>query len=187
MGILHGVTTNPALIRLAGKPVDETLGTLLLAQAGPVTAQVTAVNAEGMVRQAEEWRSLSQRLVIKIPVTQEGYKAMGLLAKRSVPIMATVVFHPHQALLAALAGADYVAPYVTRMEKAGIDSLAALAQMRDILSQYSFKTKVLAASISSIEQIVHCAQLGLPAITLKEGLFDLLTQDHPHTQACLPM
>ncbi|MCE5315933.1 MAG: hypothetical protein LLG04_01040 [Parachlamydia sp.] len=187
LGFLHGVTTNPALIRQAGQPLENILENLLAAQPGPVAVQVTVEDAERMVQQTEEWRGISERLIIKIPATREGYRAMGILSKRSVPVMATVIFHPHQALLAAKAGAHYVAPYVTRMQKAGIDSMAALATMRAILAQHGFKTRILAASLSSLDQIVQCAELGLPAMTLKEDLFEVLTQDSPQTRACLPM
>lgn len=185
MGFLHGVTTNPALIKQAGKPLEEILAALLDAQPGPVTSQVTVEDADEMVRQGEEWKEISDRLVIKIPATREGYRAMGILSKRSIPVMATVVFHPHQVLLASLSGADYVAPYVTRMQKAGIDSLAALVSMRTILAQHGFKTKILAASLSTLDQVVECAEIGLAAMTLKEPLFESLIEDPAHTRACL--
>jgi transaldolase len=187
LGIVHGVTTNPALIRRSGKPIESILESLLALQLGPVTAQVTADEADGMIEQALRWSQLSERILIKIPVVQAGIEAMGQLTQEGVPTMATVVFHPHQALLAAVAGASYVAPYVTRMHKMGIDSQRALATMKNIFIQYQFKTKLLAASISSLEQITQCAEMGIDAITLKDALFEAFMADNPHTLAALPM
>ena len=176
---IHGITTNPALIRQGGKAVEETLQELLEIQKGPVTVQVTADLAEKMLEQALEWCALSPRLIIKVPVTKEGYEATRLLRGLSRAVMATVLFHPHQALLAAQAGAAYVAPYVTRMEKAGLDSIKTLKSILQIYANYAYKTKVLAASLSTVEQIVCCAELGVHAMTLKEAMLDALLQDNP--------
>jgi transaldolase len=181
LGILFGVTTNPTIVAKAGKPIEELLELLLQIQKGPVTAQVIADDADGMVRQGQQLHSLSKRIIIKIPVTYSGYKAIHLLSKQKIPTMATVVFAPLQALLSASAGADYVAPYLGRMEKNGIDPWEALASMKQIFSQSSFKTKILAASLNRTDQILRCAEMGIDAVTLKEEIFSQLMQDYPLT------
>jgi len=187
LGLLYGVTTNPTLIRQSGKSVEGVLEQLLSEYEGPITAQVTATDAKSMVLQGEHWSKISPRILIKIPALQEGYKAIQALKDRAIPVMSTVIFHPHQAYFSALSGATYVAPYVTRMDKAGINSLQALEQMLAILSKHNFPTQLLAASISSIDQISQCLELGVHAVTLKEALLESFLKDNPHTQEVLPM
>lgn len=187
LGFLHGVTTNPALIRESEQPVEEVLKELLSEQSGPVTAQVTTEKCNEMIRQGKNWYSLSPRLIIKVPVTQEGFNAMRGLSRQGIPVMATTVFCPHQLLLASLAGASYVAIYLTRMEKAGIDSFKTMSTMLNIITQQKLKVKLMAASITSLEQITLCAELGVHAITLKEPIFQAFLQDNPLTMECLPM
>lgn len=187
LGFLHGITTNPSLIREVGKPIEKILENLLSEQSGPITVQVTAENASEMIRQGKTWYAISPRILIKVPVTQEGFKAMRALSRQGIPIMATTVFCPHQMLLAALAGASYVALYLTRMEKAGIDSIKTMSTMMNIIAQQKLNMKLLAASISSLEQITLCAELGIHAITLKEPIFEAFLQDNPLTMECLPM
>lgn len=181
MGLLFGVTTNPSIVAASGRDFLDLLGQLLSLQNGPVTAQVVADTTAEMVDQARMLHSFSSRLVIKIPATEMGFEAIHTLTKEGISTMATVIFKPHQALLAALAGADYVAPYINRMANAGIDPEKALASMTQMFRQHGLKTKILGASIKTIEQVIMCAEMGIHGVTLSDEMFNKLIADEPLT------
>lgn len=176
LGLLAGVTTNPTLIALSERSLEEVLEDLLHYQEGPVTAQVVAGEASEMVQQGQNLHSMSNRLIIKVPMTKNGLEAIHLLSRQGIPTMATVIFHPHQALLAALAGADYVAPYLGHIEKTGGNPWNTLKSIIHIFQTYRFTTKVLGASLSSIEHVMQCAEAGIYGVTLKDNIFDALIE-----------
>lgn len=180
-GLLGGVTTNPSLIAQAGKDMEEVLRNLLHHQEGPVTAQVVATETREMVQQGQILHSLSNRLVIKVPLTKNGLEAIHLLSRQGISTMATVVFQPRQALMAALAGANYVAPYLGRLEQSGIDPWVLLQSISKIFQTYKLKTKILGASIQSVEHVLKCAEVGIFGVTVKDGLFEKLIDDDPLT------
>lgn len=182
LGFLFGVTTNPALVAKSGKPMKEILRNLLDIQDGPVTGQVVAQDAKGMVKQGQMLYDFSDRIVVKIPVTEEGLQAIHVLSHEEIPVMATVVFHPYQALVAALAGAHYIAPYVGQIEKSGKNPWEVLSSMMNIYEKQGIKTEILAASISTNEQVTKCAELGIPHITLKDEAFRQLIATAPNTK-----
>lgn len=171
LGIIHGVTTNPSLLAGAKEDHDKVIHRLLDVQDGPLAVQVTAMEADEMIRQALALQAISDRIIVKIPVIQEGLTAMKTLVEEGIAIMATAVFQPNQALLAALAGADYVAPYLSRMFDEGIDAYASLDTMASIYKNYQFKTKILAAALRTTDQITTCAAAGVAAVTLKSMLY----------------
>lgn len=176
-GLLSGVTTNPTLIAQTGKDIEEVLHSILHHQEGPVTAQVISDETFEMVQQGQTFYSISNRLIIKVPVTRNGLQAIHLLSRQGIPTMGTVIFHPRQALMAALAGANYVAPYLGRMEKAGIDPWQSLQSIIQFFSNSRFKTKILGASLQTVEQVLKCAELGIYGVTIKDDLFEKLIQD----------
>jgi transaldolase len=180
-GILAGVTTNPSLIAHAGSDMETLLRDLLHFQEGPVTAQVVAEEVHEMVQQGQSLHAISNRIIVKVPITQKGLEAIHLLSRQGIPTMATVLFHPRQALMAALAGADYVALYISRMEKAGEDPWIALASMKSIFNNYRFKTQILGASLHTLEHVVKCAEVGIYGATLKDELFEKMVADQPQT------
>jgi transaldolase len=182
LGILHGVTTNPALLSKANRGMREVFQELLSAQSGPIAAQVTAEDCEGMLLQADQFHQISKRIIIKVPVTKEGLKAIHQLTRQNVITMATALFHPNQALLAALAGANYVAPYLSKLEKlGGGDPLAMVQSILKIFSNYKFETKILAASIKTVEMVSQCAEMGLHAATLNDQVFGALIENNGMT------
>jgi TalC/MipB family fructose-6-phosphate aldolase len=187
LGILYGITTNPTIIANSGQPMEAVLKEVLNMQTGPVTAQVIADDKEGMLQQALSLYQFSNRIIIKIPAIEAGFEALYELSKQNIPTMATVIFHPNQVLLAALAGATYVAPYVAWMEKAGENAFELLQSMNHLLLEYKFKTKVLAASIKNTEQIRRCLDIGVHAITLKDDVFEELTKNHKLTTSRLQL
>lgn len=185
VGIVSGVTTNPAIIAQAKRPFDDLLEDLMHYQEGPVAIQVTASETSEMVQQGQNLYSFSNRIIVKVPITKNGLEALHLLSRQGIQTMATVIFHPHQALMAALAGANYVAPYLSRMEKAGEDPWTALKTMMQMFQNYRLKTKILGASISSIEQVVKCATTGIYGITIKDAVFEELIADQPLTMQAM--
>lgn len=181
-GFLFGVTTNPALIAQSGKSMKEVLRSLLDCQDGPITAQVLDQTAEGMIEQGKKLYDFSDRIIVKVPVTEQGLKAIHVLSHEQISVMATVVFEPHQALLAALAGAHYVAPYVGQIDKNGKNPWDILKSMLTIFQNNQIKTQILAASISTIEQVTKCAEIGIQHITLKDDTFKKLISTVSLTQ-----
>lgn len=180
-GLLAGVTTNPTIISESRKSLENVLEDLLHYQEGPITAQVVAEQTAEMVQQGQNLFNFSNRIIVKIPVTKQGLEAIYLLSRQGIPTMATTLFAPRQALMAALAGADYIAPYLSRLEKAGEDPWTVLSTMSRILHNYRLKTKILGASINSVEQVLKCAEIGIYGVTLKEEIFDRLIEDHSMT------
>ncbi len=170
-GLLCGVTTNPSLIAKSRRRLEDVLKDLLHYQEGPVTAQVMANGTHEMVQQGQYLYSFSNRLIIKIPLTKNGLEAIHLLSRQGIPTMATVIFHPHQALMAAKAGADYVAPYLGRLEETGGNPWEMLKYLVHIFQTYQLKTKILGASLRGIEHVMQCAEAGIHGVTVKEDVF----------------
>lgn len=181
LGILFGVTTNPSIIAKAEWPLEEVLEKILRLQTGPVTAQVTAPDAAAMIGQAEALHRFSERILIKIPVTQEGLKAIRALAGKKIPTMATAIFDLNQILLAASAGASYVAAYFSRICEEDMNGFESLKQMLRFLNRHHFSSKFMAASLRSAEQVRECADMGADAVTLNEKVFKEFVEDHPMT------
>jgi transaldolase len=182
LGLLYGVTTNPNLIAELKRPMRQVLQELLDHQDGPVTAQVVADHAQEMIEQGEKLYDFSDRMIVKVPVTQAGLEAIQALKQLSIPTMATVILQPYQVLLAGIAGADYVAPYLGQIERNGQDPWQSLIEMFQIIQNYQFKTEILAASIGSLEQFSKCAVLGISNVTIKDALFTQLIAADPKTQ-----
>ncbi len=181
LGIVTGVTTNPSLIAADGRNIDNILSELLHCQEGPVAVQVLGKTAAEMVLEGQNYYCFSNRLVIKVPITQEGLTAISQLSQQGIPTMATALATSAQALTAALAGADYIAPYISRIEKAGEDPFTLLATIVRIYDKSNFKTRILGASLKTVEDLLRCAEIGIYGVTINGELFDKLTEDHPLT------
>jgi transaldolase len=180
MGILYGVTTNPTIVAECKLLLEDLIEALLKIQKGPLAVQVTASDAKTMIRQAEALHQFSGRIVVKIPVTEEGLMAIHALSPK-IPTMATAIFDVNQALLSAKAGAAYIAPYYSRICEAEINGIDAIREMLGFLQRYSFPSQLLAASLRSPEQIKELAQMGAHAVTLKEDVFNGLIENNPQT------
>lgn len=182
LGVLGGVTTNPSLIAEEKKKnLKQLLNDLLHHQEGPLAVQVMSDETSEMVQQGQTLFSYSNRIVIKVPMTKNGLEALHLLSRQGIPTLATMVYSTRQALMAATAGADYVAPYVSQLESSQGDPCMVLASMVKIFQNYQFKTKILGASIKDVEQAMRCAEIGIYGITVKEVIFDKLVEDHTLT------
>ena len=177
LGILSGVTTNPSIIASSEKNLEENITDILKVQNGPLAVQVTAVDHSGIIDQAETLREFSERLIVKIPVTQEGLKAISSLSHLQIPVMATAIFTPYQALLACHSGASFMAPYFSKMPA----PLGAIETIALMLDRYGFETELVVASLKTKEHMDECFEVGVDAMTLTQDLFDLLTQDQSGT------
>jgi len=165
-GILDGVTTNPTLVAKTGKGFMEVVQDILSMVEGPVSLEVVAQDAQGMVKQARQLRSLGEQVVVKIPATQEGIKAVKILSQEGVPTNVTLVFQPLQALLAAKAGATYVSPFVGRLEDIGHDAMDLVFDIKHIFDNYGFETQIIVASVRHPKHVLDAARMGADICTV---------------------
>jgi transaldolase len=186
LGIIDGVTTNPSLVAKAGCRGREEFKQLIREIAelvqGPVSAEALSTEADGLVREARELAGIHEQVVVKIPMTTEGLKAVRLLAGDGVKTNVTLVFSPLQALLAAKAGATYVSPFIGRMDDIAHTGMELVSQILDIYQNYIFDTEVIVASIRNPLHVLEAARLGADAATIPFAVLAQLTR-HPLTDA----
>lgn len=165
---LAGVTTNPSIVAAAKKPPETLLPELhdALGGQGRLFAQVMANTADGMVSDARKLRAIIPDLVVKVPVTAEGLAAIKMLKAEGIPTLGTAVYGAAQGLLAALAGAEYVAPYVNRIDAQGGNGIRSVEELQQLLALHAPKSKVLAASFKTPRQALDCLLVGCQSITL---------------------
>lgn len=181
LGLVDGVTTNPSLVsKIKGKDFRTVVTEILRATPGPVSIEVVAQDHEGMINQAHRIRELGDNAVIKIPMILEGLKAIRKLKQEDIPVNCTLVFSPIQALFAAKAGAEYVSPFVGRLDDISEDGMFLIEQIRRVFDNYDIDTKILVASIRNPLHVVRSAMIGADAATLP---FDVLKKlpEHPKT------
>ncbi|AFM22122.1 transaldolase [Acetomicrobium mobile DSM 13181] len=180
-GVVSGVTTNPSLVAKenADSFHDHVKKIAEIVQ-GPVSAEVISTNVDKMVEEARLLSSLDKNIVIKIPMTKDGMSATKKLVSEGIPVNVTLVFSPQQALLAALAGASYVSPFVGRLDDIGEDGIGVVRDMAKLFSIHEFDTKIIAASIRHPRHVFEAALAGAHIITLP---FKVLEQmfNHPLT------
>ncbi|MBP7148066.1 MAG: fructose-6-phosphate aldolase [Acidobacteria bacterium] len=184
MGVLDGVTTNPSLVAKTGRRFRDVLKEILEIVDGPVSAEVTALDLEGMKREAEELRAIHENIVVKIPCTLDGFKAVSWAHTNGIKTNVTLCFNPMQALVAAKAGASYISPFIGRIDDIGGDGMELIQQIRQIYDNYGYATEVLAASIRHPLHAVQCALAGADVATMP---FAVITQiiRHPLTDVGL--
>ena len=183
---IDGFTTNPNILTKATRPLDELFPEyrdFVRATGLTIFVQVTAKDAEEMVRQAKRlWDYFGKTTVVKLPAVREGYRACKLCKRLGIPVCLTMVHSTMQGLLAAKAGADYVAPYVTHIDNIGADGARCVEEMVRAFRQYGYACKVLGASFRTIDQIERLAGVGCQAVTVTPETFDMLIA-HPSTDA----
>ena len=179
-GILEGVTTNPSLAAKEGLEFPDLVKAITDLVPGPVSAEVTAESVEEMVVQGKELASIAKNVVIKVPLTREGISAGSRLVAADIPINATLVFSPAQAILAARIGATFVSPFLGRVDDIGNSGLELLRQIVEIYMVQGYETEVLAASLRSPQHVVDSAQIGADIATMPFGVMDKLF-NHPLT------
>lgn len=169
LGVLDGVTTNPSLMAKEGisehKAVMAHYRAICEIVDGDVSAEVIATDFEGMVREGEVLAALHKNIVVKIPIIEDGLKALRYFSDRGIRTNCTLIFSAGQALLAAKAGATYVSPFIGRLDDISTDGLALIEQIRVIYDNYDFDTEILAASVRHTMHIMHCAEIGADVMT----------------------
>lgn len=184
LGLCDGVTTNPSLVAKTGRRFGEVLKEIVGLVPGPVSAEVTATDAEGMLAEAHQYAKYGENVVIKIPLIVEGLRAVKVLADEGVKTNVTLCFSPVQALLAAKAGATYVSPFVGRLDDISEDGMAMVGQILEIYRNYGFKTKVLVASVRHPVHVLQAARLGADVATVPYAVIEQLAK-HPLTESGL--
>jgi transaldolase len=184
MGLCDGVTTNPSLVAKTGRSFGEVLREIVSLVKGPVSAEVTATDYEGMMKEAHTYAKFADNVVIKIPMIIEGMRAVKELTSSGIRTNVTLCFSPTQALLAAKAGATYISPFVGRLDDVSEDGMALIGQIIEIYRNYDFSTQVLVASVRSPMHVVQAARLGADVATIPFSVIEQLAR-HPLTDAGL--
>ena len=184
MGLCDGVTTNPSLVAKTGRRFSEVLKEITALVHGPVSAEVTAVEYEGMMAEARQYAKVAENVVVKLPLIIEGLRAVRDLTTEGIRTNVTLCFTPVQALLAAKAGATYVSPFVGRLDDISEDGMAVIAQIVEIFRNYDITTKVLVASVRHPVHVLQAAQLGADVATIPFSVIGQLVK-HPLTDAGL--
>ncbi len=180
LGLADGVTTNPTIISREGRDFETVVKEICSIVDGPVSAEVTGTTSEEMIKEARKIATWAKNIVIKIPMTMEGMKAVNVLSKEGIKTNVTLVFSVSQGLMAIKAGATFISPFVGRLEDIGSDPFALIADLRDIIDFYGFDTQIIAASIRNKTHVEKVAKVGAHIATIPEGIFEKMSE-HPLT------
>jgi transaldolase len=181
-GLLDGVTTNPSLVHKSGRNFLEVVGEIAAVVAGPVSAEVVALDYDGMMREAAVLRKIGENVTIKVPLTPDGLKACKALTADGTMVNVTLCFSAAQALLAAKAGATFISPFVGRHDDVGFDGMALVADIRLIYDNYDFPTQILVASVRHPMHVVEAAKIGADVMTAPPKIIWQLFK-HPLTDS----
>ncbi|NLJ57238.1 MAG: fructose-6-phosphate aldolase [Tissierellia bacterium] len=180
MGVICGVTTNPSLIAKEGRNFEGVVREITDLIDGPISAEVISLDSEEMIREAVELAKIHNNIVIKIPMTDEGLKAVKVLKNENIKTNVTLIFSAGQALLAAKAGATYVSPFAGRLDDIGNDGMNLIKEIVDIFSNYKIDTEIIAASIRHPMHVIESAKIGCHIATVPYKVLMQLTK-HPLT------
>ena len=180
MGLLDGVTTNPSLIMKSGRDFMDVTKEICAIVSGPVSAEVTATNYEGMMAQAAVLTEIADNICIKLPLIMDGLKACKALTSAGHKTNVTLCFSANQALLAAKAGATYISPFIGRIDDMAVDGMELIVEIRKIYDNYGFSTEILAASIRSVNHVKEAALIGADVATIPPATLRSLVK-HPLT------
>ena len=180
-GMINGVTTNPSLIAKSGRKFSEVISEICSLIDGPVSAEVTAIETQQMIKEGEELSNIAKNVVIKVPLTVDGLKACSFLTKKGIMVNVTLCFSESQAILAAKAGATYISPFVGRLDDIGLDGMNLIANIRQIFDNFSeFNTQILTASVRSSKHVIDAAMVGADVVTIPPIILRQL-YNHPLT------
>jgi len=180
LGVIDGVTTNPSLMAKEGKDPVELLKTICNIVDGPVNAEVVGLTADVMIKEAKTLAKIHKNIVIKIPMIEEGLKAVKKLSAQKIKTNVTLIFSANQALLAAKAGASYVSPFVGRLDDISHDGMEIVGQIIDIYDNYLFETEVIVASVRNPLHVLDAAMMGADIATIPFSVISQLAK-HPLT------
>ena len=180
-GLLDGVTTNPSLVAKAGRDVKELIKEICAVVDGPVSAEVAALDTEGMLREGRILAKLAKNVAVKVPLTWDGLKACKALTGEGTMVNVTLCFSANQALLAAKAGATFVSPFIGRLDDVGLDGMELIQEIRAIYDNYpDLSTEILAASIRTVGHVKQAALIGADVATVPAAILKALVK-HPLT------
>jgi transaldolase len=182
-GMVDGITTNPSLIAKTGRPIKEVIAEICKIVPGPVSAEVTATDYDGMLREAAILGAIAKNVTIKVPLTWDGLRACRTLSSQGTMVNVTLCFDSNQALLAAKAGATFISPFLGRLDDIGSDGLEVLREIRTVYDNYpELKTQILAASMRTPFHVKQASMIGADVATMPAALIRSLTK-HPLTDA----
>lgn len=184
LGVVDGVTTNPTIISREGRDFETVIKEICQIVDGPVSAEVTGVTAEEMITEARDIAKWADNIVVKIPMTMEGLKAVNVLSKENIKTNVTLIFTVSQGLMAIKAGATFISPFVGRLEDIGTDAYQLISDLREIIDFYDFETEIIAASIRNTVHVENVAKRGAHIATIPDAVFDKMTK-HPLTDSGL--
>lgn len=171
-GLIDGVTTNPTIMAKSKLGIKDTIEAIASIVHGPISVEVVSLTLESMLSEALDYSSISKNVVIKVPTNKLGFRLVQGLYKKGIKTNMTLCFSPVQALFAAKSGADYVSPFIGRLDDLGRDGLRLIEDIRDIYDNYEINTNILAASVRNINHIIECAKIGADCITINYKLFE---------------
>lgn len=182
MGVISGVTTNPSLIAKEGRDFNEVIREITTIVDGPISGEVkaTTVDAEGMIKEGREIAAIHPNMVVKIPMTVEGLKAVKVLSAEGIKTNVTLIFTANQALLAAEAGATYVSPFLGRLDDINQSGVDLIEEIVTIFDNYGYDTEIIAASIRNPVHVTECALVGADIATVPYSVIEQMTK-HPLT------
>ncbi len=170
LGMVDGVTTNPSLIKKSGRDILEVTKEICDLVDGPVSAEVTATDAEAMIAEGRKLVGIAENIAVKVPLTWDGLKACKALTDDGHMVNVTLCFSANQALLAAKAGATFISPFLGRLDDINLDGTDLIADIRQIYDNYGYETQILAASIRTVNHVKDCALIGADVMTAPPGV-----------------
>lgn len=179
-GVVDGVTTNPSLIAKEGVSLEKRIREILEIVDGPISSEVVSSNAEGMIEEARRFAKWHENIYVKMPMTPEGLKAVSVVSKEGIKTNVTLVFSASQALLAAKAGANFVSPFIGRLDDISHQGMDLIAEIVTIFQNYGFETEILAASLRHPLHVIDAAQLGADIATMPPEVMEKMVY-HPLT------
>jgi transaldolase len=185
-GLLDGVTTNPSLIAKSGRPFKEVIAEICKIVEGPVSAEVTALDFAGMLREGNDLRKIAKNVTVKVPLTIDGLKACKALRVDGAMVNVTLCFSANQALLAAKAGASFISPFVGRLDDIHLEGMDLISEIRQIYDNYGFDTEILVASVRTANHIKQAALIGADVVTAPPSVLKGLAK-HPLTDKGIEM
>lgn len=180
LGLVDGVTTNPTIIAKEGRPFEEVIKEICSIVEGPVSAEVISLEAEKMIEEARILAKWAPNVVVKIPMTEAGLKAVHTLAAEGIKTNVTLIFTVSQGLMAAKAGATYISPFLGRLDDIGTDGILLIKNLKTVLDNYGLKAEIISASIRHIGHLEEAAEAGAHIATIPGSLFPKLWS-HPLT------
>ncbi|MDX1596382.1 MAG: fructose-6-phosphate aldolase [Nitrosopumilaceae archaeon] len=180
MGLLDGITTNPTLFSKENGDPKNGMKEITSIIKGDVSLEVVSTDYQGMLEEGKRLREYGDNVVVKVPMTPDGLRACKTLSSEGIPVNVTLIFSPNQAILAAKSGAKYVSPFIGRLDDIGQDGIALIKEIKDIFSNYNFKTEILVASIRHPMHVVEAGKIGAHVVTLPPAVLEKMLK-HPLT------